>query len=171
MKSRRNRKDGNEYVSLSTCDYDGDSQSDFDSDTEDNINHKIIRKDQFAFITTTSRNGEKISIAMLEDEIAVVSATYTVFQIKNVNELKGKYLMLYFKENEFDRYARYHSWGSARETFNWTDMKKVKMHIPSLEKQDSIIELGNIISLNEKLLKKYDNMIEKICPLFLRGIN
>ena len=134
-------------------------------------NHKIIRKDQFAFITTSSRNGEKISIAMLEDEIAVVSATYTVFQIKNVNELKGKYLMLYFRENEFDRYARYHSWGSARETFNWTDMKKVKMHIPSLEKQDSIIELGNIISFNEKLLKKYDNTIEKICPIFLKGIN
>lgn len=79
--------------------------------------------------------------------------------------------MLYFKESEFDRYARYHSWGSARETFTWEDMNKVKIHIPNIEKQDSIIELGNIISLKEKLINKYDSMIEKICPTFLRGIN
>ena len=135
------------------------------------LGHKIIEKDQFAFISTTSRNGEKISIAKLEDDIAIVSATYVVFKIKNTKKLRGQYLMLYFKESEFDRYARYHSWGSARETFTWEDMNKVKIHIPSIEKQDSIIELGNIISLKEKLIKKYDSMIEKICPTFLRGIN
>ena len=132
--------------------------------------HKIIKKNYFAFITTTSRNSEKISIALLEDEIAIVSATYVVFKIKNINQLRENFLMLYFKQKEFDRYARYHSWGSARETFNWNEMKKVKIHIPSIEKQDSIIELGNIISSNQKLLKKYDTMINKICPIFMRGI-
>jgi len=133
--------------------------------------HKIIKKNYFAYITTTSRNGDKISVALLEDEIAIVSATYGVFRIENTEKLREKYLMLFFKQNEFDRYARYHSWGSARETFSWEDMKKVVLHIPSIEKQDSIIEIGNIISLNENLIEKYNYMIKKICPIFVKGIN
>lgn len=133
--------------------------------------HKLIKKNSFAYITTTSRNGGKISIALLEEDLAIVSATYVVFNINNTEHIREKYLMLYFKENEFDRYARYHSWGSARETFNWEDMKKVELHIPSIEKQDSIIEIGNIISINETLIKKYDTMIKKICPIFVSGIN
>jgi type I restriction enzyme, S subunit len=147
-------------------------KSRLDQETFSSIDkHKVIKKDYFAFITTTSRNGEKISIAMLEDELAIVSATYVVFNINDTNKLREKYLMLYFKENEFDRYARYHSWGSARETFGWDDMKKVRLHLPSVEKQDSIIELGNIVSSYEELIKKYDTMIKKICPIFLKGIN
>lgn len=134
-------------------------------------NHKIIKNNYFAYITTTSRNGNKISIALLEEDLAIVSASYVVFKIKDSDLLREKFLMLFFKQNEFDRYARYHSWGSARETFSWEDMQKVLIHVPSIEKQDSIIELGNIISLNENLLKKYDVIIKKICPIFLRGIH
>mgnify|MGYP006081906659 CR=1 FL=1 len=135
------------------------------------MKHKIIKKNYFSFITTTSRNGEKISIALSDNELAIVSATYVVFKVKDNKKLKEKYLMLYFKENEFDRYVRYHSWGSARETFGWEDMKKVLLHIPDIKKQESIIEIGDIISLNEKLVKKYDSMILKICPIFVKGIN
>ena len=115
--------------------------------------------------------GDRIPIALNLNENCLVSKIYPVFEVKDKNFLLPEYLYIFFKRKEFDRYARYHSWGSARETFNWDDMKKVKIYIPSIEKQDSIIELGNIILLNEKLLKKYDTMIEKICPTLLRKIN
>ena len=86
----------------------------------DMSNYKIIQRNQFAYGTVTSRNGDKISIALLKEfEKAIVSQIYLVFEIKDTAELLPDYLMMWFRRPEFDRYARYKSHGSARETFDW----------------------------------------------------
>ena len=42
--------------------------------------YKIIQKNQFAYGPVTSRNGDKISVAVLDEyEEAIVSQAYTVF--------------------------------------------------------------------------------------------
>lgn len=80
--------------------------------------YKLIQKNQFAYGPVTSRNGDKISIAILDEyEKAMVSQAYTVFEVLDENELSPEYLMMWFKRPEFDRYARFMSHGSAREIF------------------------------------------------------
>jgi type I restriction enzyme, S subunit len=72
-------------------------------------NYKIVRPREFGYVSVTSRNGGKISIAILDGEAGLVSSTYTIFRVKDVSELLPEFLFLYFKRAEFDRYARFHS--------------------------------------------------------------
>lgn len=76
--------------------------------------YKVVKKGQFTYIPDTSRRGDKIGIALLEDcEIGIVSNIYTVFEVIYPNQLMPEYLMLWFSRPEFDRYTRFKSHGSA----------------------------------------------------------
>jgi type I restriction enzyme S subunit len=123
--------------------------------------YKIIKKHQFAYGPVTSRNGDKISIALLEEyDEAIVSQAYTVFEIVDSEILDPEYLMMWFKRPEFDRYARFKSHGSARETFDWDELCEIELPIPSIEKQQEIVKeyntVVNRITLNEKLNEKLE---------------
>ena len=102
--------------------------------------YKIVRTGQFAYGPVTSRNGEKISIALLSGEDCIISSSYTVFEIKDKNHLDAEYLMLWFSRPEFDRYARYRSHGSVREIFDWEEMCSVELPVPEISKQKEIVK-------------------------------
>lgn len=122
--------------------------------------YKIVKKNQFAYGTVTSRNGDKISIALLQNhEEALISQAYISFEVIDENELLPEYLMMWFRRPEFDRYARYMSYGSAREVFSWEEMCNVKLPVPSIEKQREIVREYNTI-LNR--VQSNENMIEKL---------
>lgn len=127
----------------------------------DMSNYKIIKKGQFAYGTVTSRNGDKISIALADEyEKAIISQIYIVFEVIDTEILLPEYLMMWFSRPEFDRYARYHSHGSTRETFDWADMCEVQIPLPSIEVQRKIVsEYGAItekIKTNEALCEKLE---------------
>lgn len=103
-------------------------------------NYKIVRTGQFAYGPVTSRNGEKISIAYLDEEDCNISSSYTVFEVENKEELDPEYLMLWFSRPEFDRYARYKSHGSVREIFDWNELCMVELPVPDIEKQRKIVK-------------------------------
>jgi type I restriction enzyme S subunit len=129
--------------------------------------YKLISKNQFAYGPVTSRNGDKISIALLEDhENAMISQAYTVFEVIDENELLPEYLMMWFRRPEFDRYARFKSHGSAREIFGWDEMCDTELPIPSLEKQQEIVREYNItqnrITLNNQLITKLEETAQVI---------
>ncbi len=129
--------------------------------------YKIINKNQFAYGPVTSRNGNKVSIALSQDfEEAIVSQAYTVFEIIDQNKLMPEYLMMWFRRPEFDRYARFKSHGSARETFDWEEMCNVELPVPSIEKQKAIVKeyntIVNRIKLNEELNKKLEETAQAI---------
>ena len=129
--------------------------------------YKIIKKNQFAYGPVTSRNGDKISIALLEKhEKALVSQAYTVFEIIDDEVLNTEYLMMWFRRPEFDRYARFKSHGSARETFDWEEMQDTEIPIPSIEKQREIVKeyntIVNRISLNETLNQKLEDTAQAL---------
>ena len=132
--------------------------------------YKIVRKRQFGYVTVTSRNGEKISIALLEESDGIVSSTYLVFDIIDKDVLLPEFLFLWFKRPEFDRYARYHSWGSARETFDWTDMCNVKLPIPDVEIQKSIVAIHHTLETRKRLNNKLKNLIAPLCPILVKGV-
>lgn len=129
--------------------------------------YKIVKRGQFTYIPDTSRRGDKIGIALLEDyEIALVSQAYTVFEITNRELLDPEYLMMWFRRPEFDRYARYKSHGSVREIFDWEEMCEVELPIPSIEKQREIVveyhTVVNRIRLNEQLNQKLEETAQTL---------
>lgn len=122
--------------------------------------YKIVRKGQFAYGPVTSRNGDKVSIALLEEEKCIISSSYSVFEIVNMQELLPEYLNLWFKRPEFDRYARFHSHGSAREIFDWEEMCNVELPVPEIEEQRKIVEAYNTIERRIALKRKInDNLV------------
>ena len=124
-------------------------------------NYKIVKPREFAYVSDTSRRGEKIALAFLqEDESCIISSIYTVFRVKNENKLLPEYLMMYFRRKEFDRYARFHSYGSARETFSWEDMCNVLLPIPNIKRQRAFIEKYNAIMGLINSAKEQENILK-----------
>ena len=129
--------------------------------------YEIIQKNQFAYGPVTSRNGDKISIALLQEfDEAIISQAYVVFEIIDTEILNPEYLMMWFRRPEFDRYARFKSHGSARETFDWEELCDTELPIPSIEKQQEIVKEYNIvvnrIQLNEKLNQKLEETAQAL---------
>ena len=123
-------------------------------------NYKIVRTGQFAYGPVTSRNGEKISIALLRDKDCIISSSYTVFEVVNKNELDPEYLMLWFSRPEFDRYARYMSHGSVREIFEWDELCKVELPVPDIDKQRSIVKAYQTITERIELKRQINDKLE-----------
>lgn len=130
----------------------------------------LIQPNDFAYVTVTSRNGEKISIALNDsDATYICSSSYVVFRSKDIGKLLPQYLMLYFSRHEFNRYARFSSWGSARETFDWSEMCNVQIPIPDIKIQWAIAEIFTVYTTRKRINEQLKAQIKDICPILIRG--
>ena len=130
----------------------------------------LIQPNEFAYVPVTSRNGGKISIALNDsDKTYICSSSYVVFRSRNIEKLLPQYLMLFFSRNEFNRYSRFHSWGSAREAFDWDAMCDVQIPIPDIEIQKSIAEMYTVYNKRKKINEQLKAQIKNICPILIRG--
>ena len=130
----------------------------------------IIRPNDFAYVTVTSRNGEKISVALNDSkETYICSSSYVVFRSKDPEKLFPQYLMLFFSRYEFNRYARFHSLGSARETFDWDEMCEVEIPIPDINVQKAIAEIYSVYVERKKINEQLKTHIKDICPILIKG--
>ena len=130
-------------------------------------NYKVVHKGQFAYGPVTSRNGEKISIALLKEDECIISSSYIVFKIADIEKLLPEYLMLWFRRLEFDRYARYKSHGSVREIFDWNEMCNVYLPIPSIEEQRKIVEAYMSVEERINLKRKInDNLVATLSTVY-----
>lgn len=130
--------------------------------------YKIVKKGQFTYIPDTSRRGDKIAIALLQDyEEGLVSNVYTVFEVVAEEKLLPEYLMLWFSRPEFDRYARFKSHGSVREVMDWEEMCKVELPVPDIEEQRKIVKaykaLTDRIALKQKI---NDNLVSTLSAVY-----
>ena len=143
----------------------------------DMSSYKVVEPRQFAYGPVTSRNGDKVSIALYkDDEKAIVSQAYTIFEVKNKQELLPEYLMMWFRRPEFDRYARFKSHGSAREIFSWEEMCDVELPIPPIEQQQKIVSeyeaITRRIRLNEQIIAKLEETAQALYrKMFVDGID
>lgn len=144
-------------------------------DTKANMNgvslnpYKVIMPNQFCYVTVTSRNGDKVSIAMNDsDETYIVSSSYVSFEITN-DEILPEYLLMFFKSDEFDRFARFNSWGSARETFALADLGRFRIPVPKKEIQRDIIDIYNACENRKRLLEQLCDLNKNICPILVKG--
>ena len=92
--------------------------------------YKIVRPNYLVYVSDTSRRGDKMAIAYNDScNNYLVSSIYNVVKNKNQAKLDERYLEIFISRDEFDRLARYNSWGSARETISNDDF--VNMNIQS----------------------------------------
>ncbi|WP_417123893.1 restriction endonuclease subunit S [Phocaeicola sp.] len=135
--------------------------------------YKILKPLEFSYVTVTSRNGGKISLAINDsDQTHLVSSSYEVFKSKNTEELLPKYLYLSLSREEFDRFSRFNSWGSARETFDWSELCRVRIPLPPPEIQQAIVNLYNCAEEAKNIAAEAREKIKTLCPaLVQRAIN
>ena len=129
--------------------------------------YKIVRNGQFAFNINTARMGEKFAIALCEEDYCLVSAIYDVF--KTNEKLLPEYLMMWLKRTEFDRYVRFHSWGSAREVYTFKDICDVQIPIPETDLQQSIVDIYKAYITRREINEKLKSQIKELCPILIKG--
>ena len=129
---------------------------------------KIVDTNTFAFNSNTSRNSDTISIALNLGEPCIVSNTYVTFRVDET-KVNPKYLFLWFRRKEFDRFARFNSWGSARETLSIDEIKEYKINLPTLGIQNNIVKILDIYFNRKLFVDKLKQTINGICPILIRG--
>ena len=130
----------------------------------------VVKPDYFVFVPVTSRNGEKITLAINDSkDTYIVSSAYTVFRVKDTKSLLPEYLFMYFNRPEFDRYARFNSWGSAREVFTMDDMNDVEIPIPDISVQREIVNIHKCYIERQRIAEALKEQLKKICPVLIRG--
>lgn len=117
--------------------------------------YKVVSPSSFVYVADTSRRGDKIALALNNTKRTIlVSSIYTIFKTKK--GLLPEYLYLLLSREEFDRYARFNSWGSARETFDWDELCRVNIPLPSIEVQQELVDtytgLKRLAEENEALI-------------------
>jgi type I restriction enzyme, S subunit len=138
--------------------------------------YRVVRDNHFAFNRATTRNSDKISIALKQGGDCIVSPSYRIFKSKDENKLHSEYLWMWFTRPEFDRYARFKSHGSAHEFFDMDEMQEVMLPIPHINKQREIVKEYNVIqnriTLNQQLIQKLEETAQAIYrEWFVEGID
>ena len=127
--------------------------------------YKVVNPNEFAYVPDTSRRGDKIALAFNSSkEPLLISSIYTSFKCSRMDILYPEYLYMYFNRPEFDRYARFNSWGSARETFSWEDFCDTKLLLPSLEIQQKFASIYIAYTKSSFLLTE-----KSICSILIKG--
>lgn len=132
-------------------------------------NYKPVEPEQIAYVSDTSRRGDKISLALNDEKFSVIVSPISIVFSTKEEKLLPRYLMLWLSRSEFDRYARFHSWGSARENFSFNDMCQVEIPIPTIKIQKSIVEIYEVLQTRKKILEQIKNQIKRICPILIKG--
>lgn len=130
----------------------------------------VVKPNEFCYVPITSRNGDKISLAINDSqENYLVSSTYVVFRVKDTKKLNPKYLFLWLSTSEFDRYARFNSWGSAREAFDWAALESLEIPMPDIAIQNGIVGLLEAQRKEERAFEKATDVVSGICSILIAG--
>lgn len=131
--------------------------------------YKIVNNNNFAYVADTSRRGDKIALAInLTNKPILTSSIYTTFRCKDCKKLMPEYLYLLLSRSEFDRYARFNSWGSARETFDWSELCRVKIPLPPFEIQQSIVDLYKCLEEAKNIATEAREQLKTLCPALVQ---
>ena len=132
-------------------------------------NYKVVKPKQIAYVADTSRRGNKISLAINDTQDDYLVSSISIVFDTNKDKLLPEYLMLFFTRPEFDRYTRFNSWGSARETFEWDDMCNVEIPIPDISIQKAIADIYNVYTTRKQINEQLKEQIKNICPILIKG--
>lgn len=130
--------------------------------------YKVVRDRMFVFNVNTARMGDKFAIALCKGLECLVSSIYGVFKCKDTSVLLPEYLFIQLKRSEFDRYVRFNSWGSARETFTMQEMKEVKIPLPPISVQKSIVNIFRCLEEAKCIALEAREMLKTLYPALVQ---
>ncbi len=131
----------------------------------------LVRPDSFAYVTVTSRNGEKITLAHnTSKDTYIVSSSYEVFRVSRPDLLLSDYLFIFFNRPEFDRYSRFNSWGSARETFSWEDFCDTDITLPFIEQQQKYVDVYLALQKNLAAYQSKVDELKLVCDGYIEEL-
>lgn len=131
----------------------------------------LVKPDSFAYVTVTSRNGEKITIAHNDTKKTfIVSSSYVVFNVKRTDLILSEYLFMYFNRTEFDRYSRFNSWGSARETFSWQEMCDIDIELPPIDVQKKYVDIYLAMLANQRAYEQGLDDLKLVCDAYIEDL-
>lgn len=133
--------------------------------------YKVVKPLEFCYVPITSRNGEKITIAINESVSSYIcSSSYIAFKIKDSSKLMPYYLYMYFNRSEFDRYSRFNSWGSAREAFSWDDLCDIDIDLPTIDVQKKVVDIYHALVSNQRTYEKGIKDLKLTCDAFIENL-
>lgn len=146
-------------------------------DTKANLNgvslksYKIVNENEFAYVADTSRRGEKIAIAYNTNEgKIIISSIYTSFFVKRKDLLLSDYLFMYFNRSEFDRFSRFNSWGSARETFDWNEFCNIEIELPPISIQKKYVDIYKAMLENQECYERGLEDLKLVCDAYIEKL-
>lgn len=132
----------------------------------------IVKPDFFVYVTVTSRNGERITLAHNDtDKTYIVSSSYVVFSVSRPDLLNSDYLFMFFNRPEFDRYSRFNSWGSAREVFSWDDMCDIEIDLPPLSVQQKYVDIYKAMVANQQSYEHGLEDLKLVCDAYIENLS
>lgn len=133
------------------------------------LSYKIVAPSEFIYVADTSRRGDKMALALnSSDKDILVSSIYTVFRSIDKSILLPEYLFLLFNRPEFDRYTRFNSWGSARETFDWLEMERVQIPLPPIDVQQAIVDVYHCMERAKQIATTAREKLKTLCPALVQ---
>lgn len=136
-----------------------------------NLNgYKVVNLNEFAYVADTSRRGDKIALAYADTKSCIISSIYTVFRVKDETKILPRYLMMFFNRAEFDRYARFNSWGSAREIFSWEDFCDIELEVPPIEIQQKYVAIYEAMLANLHSYEKGLDDLKLVCDGYIEDL-
>ncbi|WP_028908647.1 restriction endonuclease subunit S [Xylanibacter ruminicola] len=131
--------------------------------------YKIFKHGTFCYVTITSRNSDKITLSLNPNERDyIVSSSYITFKVKDEDKTVPEFLYLWFCRSEFDRYARFNSWGSAREAFSFEDMKRTEIPLPPPDVQRAIVNIYKCANEAKQIAAEADRLSREVCPALIQ---
>ena len=130
--------------------------------------YKIVPPNHIAYVQTTKNEKCFANALNTSNEYYVVSQVDRVIYSKDSEILDINFLHLIFRSKGFDRYAIFNSWGSARETFDWSELCRVKIPLPKIEVQRSIVNLYNCLEEAKKIASEARERLKSLCPALVQ---
>lgn len=130
--------------------------------------YKLITKGKFACNPMHVGRDERLPVALYgEDEPALVSPAYFMFEIIDNSVLDENYLMMWFRRAEFDRICWLHTDGSVRGGITWDDICRMELPVPDIGEQRKIVEAYKIVEDRIELKRKIkDNLVATLSAVY-----
>ena len=133
--------------------------------------YKVVNYREFAYVPDTSRRGDKIALAFNNDiQSLLISSIYTTFKCNRLDILIPEYLYIFFNRPEFDRFSRFNSWGSARETFSWEDFCDIDITLPSIEQQRKYVDVYLSLQNNLATYQSKVDDLKLVCDGYIEDL-
>ena len=128
--------------------------------------YKVVHNGDFAYNPSRINLG---SIAMLDEDISIISPMYIVFKLNN-QEIHPQYLSIWFRRTEFKRSTLFYASGSVRDTFDFNEMKRVRIPLPPFDVQRAIVNIYKCANEAKQIAAEADRLSREVCPALLQHV-